>query len=176
MRPDDPPPEELSYAEAVRRHPAVVIGIAVLAILAGVLWLALRSPGYEAGAEILVAPVPAEEEAFVGIDVVHESGDATRTVQTAVSLLHSPAAAAGAATALGPPWTSRKVERTVRVEPQGESSVVVVTARARSGAEAVRVANAYAAAALSARDREVSRQIRARIAALDQRIGVTSPG
>jgi hypothetical protein len=176
MRHDHPPPEELSYMEAVRRHPRVVAGLAIVTLVFGVLWLAVRSPAYEAGAEVLVSPIAAEEQAFVGIDVIHESGDATRTVQTAAALLQSPAAAADAAGVLGPQGTGGDVERMVRVEPQGESSLVVVTARAASGDTAVRVANAYASAALRVRDRVVGAQIRDRIAGLDERLSAAAHG
>jgi uncharacterized protein involved in exopolysaccharide biosynthesis len=175
MRHDNHPPEGLSYADAVRRHPRVVAGIAVAAILVGALWLALRSPAYEASAEVLVSPVDPSQPAFVGIDVVHDSGDATRPVQTAVALLRSPAAAAGARASLGGRWTTSDIERMVRVDPQGESSLVDVTARATSGADAVRLANAYARASLQVRDRAVGEQMRQRIAVLDARIGAAPP-
>lgn len=171
MRHDDTPAVGLSYPEAVRRHPRVVVGIAAAALVVGLLWLAARSPGYEAVAEVLVAPIPAEEEAFVGIDVVHESGDATRTVQTAVALLQSRVAADEAATALGMRWSGRDIEKMVSVDPQGESSLVAVTGRAESGTDAVRVANAYASAALRVRDRVVGAQIAQRVAAIDARLG-----
>jgi uncharacterized protein involved in exopolysaccharide biosynthesis len=171
MRHDHPPPpQQLSYGGAVRRHPWVVAGIAILAIAVGVAWLLVRSPAYEASAEVLVSPLAAEQPAFVGIDVIHESGDATRTVQTAVALLQSPAAAAAAATALGPQWSGREVAQKVRVEPEGESSLVTVTARATTAADAVRIANAYASASLRVRDQTVGTQIRDRIADLDTRV------
>jgi capsular polysaccharide biosynthesis protein len=173
MRHDDHPPEGLSYTDAVRRHPRVVAGIAIAAILVGALWLGLRSPAYEASAEVLVAPVDPSEPAFVGIDVVHESGDATRTVQTAAALLTSPAAAAGARASLGGRWTTSDIERMVSVAPQGESSLVDVTARSASAADAVQLANAYALASLQVRDQTVGEQMRERIAVLDARIAAT---
>jgi uncharacterized protein involved in exopolysaccharide biosynthesis len=170
MRHDDTPAVGLSYPDAVRRHPRVVVGIAAAAIVVGLLWLAMRPPAYQAVATVLVAPVPADQDAFVGVDVVHDSGDATRNVQTAVALLHSPAAASDAARTLGTKWSARDIEDMVSVDPQGESSLVAVTARAKSGADAVRVANAYASSAVRVRDRTVGAQIAQRIAAIDGRL------
>jgi uncharacterized protein involved in exopolysaccharide biosynthesis len=175
--PDDhPPPAPMSYAEAVRRHPRVVLGVAIAALLVGLLWLLVRSPAYEASAKVLVAPVAAEDRAFVGLPVLRETGDATRTVQTAAGLLESPAAAAAAAIALGPDWTSPQVEASVSIEPQGESSLLAVTGRGESADEAARVANAYAGAGIRVRDGIVGAQIERRIVELDERLAVLPPG
>ena len=140
MPDDHPPPAPISYAEAIRRHPRVLLGIAAAALLVGMLWVLVRSPAYEASAKVLVAPVAAEERAFVGLPVLRETGDATRTVQTAAGLLESPAAAVTAATTLGPDWTGPQVDASVSIEAQGESSLVAVTGRGGSPGEAARVA------------------------------------
>jgi len=118
MPDDHPPPAPISYAEAVRRHPRVVLGVAAAALLVGLLWLLVRSPAYEASAKVLVAPVAAEERAFVGLPVLRETGDATRTVQTAAGLLESPAAASAAATALGPDRTVPRSRRASASRPR----------------------------------------------------------
>ena len=175
MPDDHPPPAPISYSEAIRRHPRVLLGIAAAALLVGMLWVLVRSPAYEASAKVLVAPVAAEERAFVGLSVLRETGDATRTVQTAAGLLDSPAAASAAATALGPERTGPEVQASVSIEPLGESSLIAVTGRAASPEEAARVANAYAGASIRLRDGIVGAQIERRIAELDQRLAELAP-
>jgi uncharacterized protein involved in exopolysaccharide biosynthesis len=175
--PDDHPlPAPISYAEAIRRHPRVLLGIAAAALLVGMLWVLVRSPDYEASAKVLVAPVAAEDRAFVGLPVLRETGDATRTVQTAAGLLESPAAASAAATALGPDRTGPQVEASVSIEAQGESSLIAVTGRGGSPEEAARVANAYANASIRLRDGIVGAQIERRIAELDVRLAALPTG
>jgi capsular polysaccharide biosynthesis protein len=171
-----PPGAAPSYAEAVRRHPRVVLSIVAVAVLVGVFWLAVRSPVYQASAEILVAPVSPDDRALVGLAVVRDAaGDPTRTIQTAASLLESPSSAEAAASILAGPWTRRAAQEAVRVEPLGQTSLVAVTARASSPREAIRVANAYAAGALRMRDRIVGAQIRQRVADLTDRLAAVPP-
>jgi capsular polysaccharide biosynthesis protein len=171
-----PPGAAPSYAEAVRRHPRVVLSIVAVAVLVGVLWLAVRSPVYQASAEILVAPVSPDDRALVGLAVVRDAaGDPTRTIQTAASLLESPSSAEAAASILAGPWTRRAAQEAVRVEPLGQTSLVAVTARGSSPREAIRVANAYAAGALRMRDRIVGAQIRQRVADLTDRLAAVPP-
>jgi capsular polysaccharide biosynthesis protein len=176
--PSEHPPDAAapSYAEAVRRHPRVVLGIAAVAVLLGVIWLAVRSPVYEASAEILVAPVSPDDRALLGLEVVRDAaGDPTRTIQTAASLLESPSSAAAAASTLAGAWTPRAAQMAVRVEPLGQTSLVAVTAHASSPQEAVRVANAYATGALHERDRIVGAQIRQRLADLTAQLAALPP-
>jgi len=160
-----------TYAVSIRRHPRVVVCIAAVAVLVGVVWLAVRSPAYQASAEILVAPVSSDDRALVGLDVVPDAaGDPTRTIQTAASLLEAPSSAAAAARTLGRSWTAPRVRDSVRVEPLGQTNLVAVTARGSSPRQAASVANAYAAAALSVRDRVVSAQIAQRLDDLDAQL------
>jgi uncharacterized protein involved in exopolysaccharide biosynthesis len=171
-----PPAAGPSYGVAIRRHRRVVLGVAAVGLVAGLLWLALRSPAYEATADILVAPVSPNDEALIGVQVIRDApGDPTRTMQTAASVLESPASAAAAASVLRGAWTQGKVEDAVRVEPSGETSIVAVTARASSARDAAQVANAYAAGALRVRNRIVGAQIARRSFALDQRLRLLRP-
>ena len=50
------------------------------------LWLAQRSPTYEATAEILVTPLPQDDPTFQGLPFLRDYGEATRTIQTAATL------------------------------------------------------------------------------------------
>jgi Mrp family chromosome partitioning ATPase len=140
----------VAYLRAVRAHPLLVGFIVLVALVTAVVWQHSRTPSYEATAQVLVTPV-ADESAYVGLPaiVTSASADPSRTVQTATSILESPAAAALAASNLGSGWTKQAVARSVSVQPRGESDVISVTGKAGSGAQAAALAAAYARAALA---------------------------
>jgi capsular exopolysaccharide synthesis family protein len=139
------------YVRAVSSH-AVLFVLVTLATLAGAAaLLSARSPNYEATAELLVTPLQQDDRTFLGIQLLRDSGDPTRTVQTAAALIGSPIAATRTAQQLGGGQTRQSVEDAVKVEPLGESNIVGVTADASSSGAAARLANAYAANALLVR-------------------------
>jgi Mrp family chromosome partitioning ATPase len=152
-----------AYLRAIRAHRLLVVAVLLATLLACIAWLAQRSPQYKATAELLINPLAQSDDTFLGLPVIKDSGDPTRTMQTAAALLESPAAARATARRLGGGWTERRVLDHVNVEPEGESNILAVTAKARSGRKAADTANAFAAAALRQRDaalrREVSRVI-----------------
>ena len=81
------------YVEAVRGHGLLVALIIGVVVAAAVGWLALRTPQYEASAEIFVTPLPAESVSLVGIPLLQDLREPTRTIQTAAALVSSQAAA-----------------------------------------------------------------------------------
>lgn len=151
------------FARAVRAHWRFVALITVLATLAAALALALRAPRYEARAQILITPAAQDDETFVGLDVLRDTGEPTRTAQTAAALLESTDAAQVVARQLGDEWNESKVLEAVDVAPQGESDVLGVTAVAESPELAARLANEFARAAVATRFERLNGQLRARI-------------
>src|SRR4051812_7815462 len=141
------------YLRAIRAHRVVVPLIVLAALVGAILYLALRSPSYEANADILITPLPQDDQTFIGVQVVRDSpADPTRTVQTAANLIDTPQAAGLAAKRLGDGWTLEKVQSAVDVEPKGGSNILSATATVgTSGAEAAKVANEYARSALDSR-------------------------
>ena len=132
---------------------------------AGVL-LATRSPTYEATAELLVTPLQQDDRTFIGITLLRDSGDPTRTVQTAAALIASPDVARRTAQALGGGITQDGVERTVQVEPLGESNILGVIAQAASANEAATLANRYVRESLQLRSEVLRAQVVRAIAGL----------
>ncbi len=161
------------YIRAIRAH-RLVVALTILAALVGAIgWLALRTPDYEAKAQLLVTPLPQDDNTFLGIPMLRDSGDPTRTVQTAATLVKSPEAEALAARRLGEGWSRQSVSESVEVEPEGESNILAVTGTADSGPLAARVANEFVRAALGTREARLRQeigtevdQLRARIEAL----------
>jgi capsular polysaccharide biosynthesis protein len=140
-----------TLVRSVRRHPLLVCLVPLVAVVAALAWHAARSDSYEATAEILVTPAPDDGGADSSLPLLRTSGDRTRIVQTAASLIDSPGAAQRTATALGFDWTPERVDGAVTVEPVGQTDVIAVTAQAGSSEKATQIANTFAAAALRAR-------------------------
>src|SRR4051794_39677794 len=140
-----------SYLRAVRAHLVLVIAITVAAGIAALAWGQLRTPSYETSAQMLVTPISADDSTYLGLPLVRDTGDPPRTLQTAATLIDSPRAAQLTAQRLGPGWTQRRVDHAISVTPQGQSSIVDVTATGTSAAQASRIANTYARAVIDAR-------------------------
>jgi capsular exopolysaccharide synthesis family protein len=157
------------YLRAVAAHRLLVFSTTLLAVLGAVAWLALRSPDYEATAELLVTPLPQDDRSFFGLDLFRDSGDPTRTVQTAATVLRTPEAAEEAARKLGGDFTRSRVLESVEVEPRGQSSVLAVRGRDPDPETAARIADEYAAGILEVRRRRLSDQVDKRIELLEAR-------
>src|SRR5205085_9818235 len=140
-----------SYLRAVRAHLVLVIAITVAAGVAALAWGQLRTATYEATAEMLVTPISSDDSTYLGLPLVRDTGDPPRTLQTAATLIDSPRAAQLAARRLGHGWTQRKVENAVDVTPEGQSSIVDITASDTSANGSAHVANVFVKAVTDAR-------------------------
>jgi Mrp family chromosome partitioning ATPase len=159
------------YLRAIRAHRLVVLLITLGVVLTAIAWLvAVRTPTYQASAQLLVSPLPADDQAFVGLPVLRDYGDPTRTVQTAANLITSPPAAQSTAEVLGDGWTRTRVLDSIDVEPQGESNILSVTGHAPSGPAAARLANTYARQVLDVRQAELRRQTEPMLSELTARL------
>ena len=169
----DPPVQQQGalgpYLRAIGSHRWTVLLITALTVGACATWLAVRAPTYEAKAELLVTPLPQSDTTFLGVQVLRESSEPTRTMQTAATLVTSRRTAQLTAARLGGDWTTQDVEDAVSVKPQGESNIVAVTAHDDVAADAARIANIYAAAALENRQVVLRDQVDAAILQLRSR-------
>ena len=111
------------YVRAIRAHRLVVVVITAVVCVVAYAWYAHRAPTFEASTKILLTPLSIDEPTFSGVQVIHESNDPTRTVQTAAALLESPQAAQDAARRLGRGYTRESVQAAVKVRPQGETNI-----------------------------------------------------
>ncbi len=146
------------YIRAIRSHRVLVLLVTLAAIAAAVAWTALRSPTYTATAEMLVTPVAQDDQTFLGLPVLRDSGDPTRSVQTAGNQIHSSEAATRTAAKLGGSWTRNKVLDAIKVTPEGQSNILAVAAKADSAKEAARLANTFTISALDARRDVLTKQ------------------
>jgi polysaccharide biosynthesis transport protein len=154
-----PEPALSTYLRALKSHWVVFTLIVLGTVGAAVAWTIVRAPSYQATARILVSPVPADDRTFVGVQVVRDTGDPTRTVQTAATLVESKDAAARTADRLGPGRSAGQVGAAVTVEPLGQSNVLAVRAEADTPEQAARIATEFARSALVVRSEAVKSQV-----------------
>src|SRR4051794_20961185 len=147
------------YLRALRAHRLAVALSIVACLLGSLAWMQLRTPDYKADAEVLVTPLPEGDETFVGIPFLVSSGDPTRTVQTAATLISSTAAADETARLLDNGMSGSDVSEAIVVKPKGESNVLSVEATAESAEVARDMANTFARSSLGLRTRQLQRQI-----------------
>ena len=156
-------------AQAVRAHPFIVLAIAALALAVAAVTLRGQDRQYTATAEVLVSPFDQYDRAVLGLDLIRDSGDPSRTLQTAAALLESRAAAQRTAETLGDGWSADRVLAAVEIQPLGESNVLGVTATATDGDDATRLADLFTRTALELRSDRLARQVDARVAQLEAR-------
>jgi capsular exopolysaccharide synthesis family protein len=158
------------YLRALAGHRTLVVFVTLAAVAASVAWLSARMPAYEATAQLLVTPLPQDDRTFLGLQMIRDSGDPTRTVQTAAALMKSEQAAALTAQRLGSDWSARRVAAAVDVEPVGESNILAVSARWRDAVGAARLANEFTDAALRSRSIVLREQIDAAFTRLREQV------
>jgi tyrosine-protein kinase len=147
------------YVRAIRARSLVVALATIAALGVAAALLATREPTYTSTAQLLVTPLPQDDRTFLGTTLLRDSGDPTRTVQTAAALVDSPLAAQRTARRLGGGSSGQAVQSHVNVQPLGESNILSVTASATTAAGAARLANEYAQSALAVRAEEIRSQI-----------------
>jgi capsular exopolysaccharide synthesis family protein len=141
-----------------------VLLVTLAAVGGSLLYLSLREEEYEATANLLVTPLPQDDQTFLGLQLLRDSGDPTRTIQTAATLVESPAAARATAERVNRGMDADDVLEDVEVQAEGESNILAVTATADSPRRAARLANEFARAALEVRQRALDQQVRVAVA------------
>ncbi len=157
------------YLRAIRSRALVVALITLAAVGVAAVLLATRSPSYKSTAQLLVSPLPQDDSTFLGTGLLRDSGDPTRTVQTAAALVASPLAADRTARRLGGGLTGSEVSGNVDVQPLGQSNILSVTASSGTPAEATRLANQYALSALAVRNEQIRGQVEVAIRSVGSR-------
>ena len=161
-----PDPPLASYLAAISAHRWVVALVALGTLAGSMAFLSLRSAEYKATTDLLVEPLPQDDETFLGLPLLRDTGDPVRTVQTAAALVESAGSAPRGAT--------------IEVNPKGESNILAVDAIASSPEESAAAANGFANSAIAARNEQLERlggqlvrQLDARIAAIPPEDAVT---
>jgi tyrosine-protein kinase len=159
----------IPYLRAVRAHWLLVAAIVFAAVVAAVTWQKARARSYAATAQVLVAPV-SNGGPYVGLPVVTEASNfPSRMLQTATSVLKSPAAASATATRIPGHWSQKRVSESIAVQPLGESNIVSITGTASSPSQAATLANVYARQTLSLHLAQLINEAKVEIGQLQER-------
>ena len=164
------------YLRAIRAHPLLVATVVILAVVAAVAWHKTRTPAYKATVQVLVSPVSSGGP-YVGLPVVTESSNfPSRTLQTATSVLKSPAAALATSTRVPGHWTEERVTGAISVQPLGESNIVSITGTTNVASQAAMLANTYTHEVLSLHATQLAGEAKAEIKQLQTRQKSTEAG
>lgn len=151
------------YLRAIRARKRVIVAVLAVALAASALLVSMTAPTYETSSKLLIDPWPQFDSSTADVGLLRDTGDPTRTLETAVALMESNIAAEATARRLGDGWTAQRVTDATRVEVQGESNVVALVAGASDPQEAARIANAYAEGVLQTRRDSIARRVDAAI-------------
>jgi capsular polysaccharide biosynthesis protein len=158
-----------SLGRALARRWPIVVGLALIALIAATASVAHRSASYHSTAKLLLNPLPQYDITFIGTGLLRDGGDPGGTAATTAQVLHSRTMAREAGRLLGDGTTPGSVLGAVQVTPAVQTNVLDVVATAGRPARAVRIANSFIGAVQSTRWRTISPQLDRRIAALTAR-------
>ena len=144
------------------RERALLVGvITALTVVAAVAYVVTTEKTYEATADVLVSPIPADDPTLPALGLVTETQDPTVAVETAAQLIDNDAVAARTQKKLSSSESVTQIQDDVQVSPIGSSNVIAVTATQPTPENAADLANAYAAAGIAERNVALRQRIEA---------------
>jgi non-specific protein-tyrosine kinase len=154
------------YLQALREHWLLIALLVVVAVGAAAAYALTAEKRYEAGVDVLVLPVQGDDETFIGIPVLRESGVQARSVLTAARLIETPQVAELVKEELNLSRTPRGLLASIEATPLEQSSIVNVKAESGSAEGAANLANAFAGALIE----QQTEQFQAALASVVERL------
>ena len=148
----------------------VVVVCTVITLGAAAAYVSLAHRRYTAQAEMLVAPVPTSANTFVGLPVLQSSGDPTRDVLTASTLITNTTVASEVVSSLNLRETPNALLANVQAVPIGQSNLVSVEATASSAGEAQSIANDFVTQVVATRSAALHDAVAKEILVLQARL------
>jgi capsular polysaccharide biosynthesis protein/MinD-like ATPase involved in chromosome partitioning or flagellar assembly len=156
------------FARALRERWLIVAITVVAAIAAAGFYVSSATPTYQAQANLLISPET--DTNLSALPLFRSSSDPTRDTETASLLVYTPETAQQAARLLHTSESAQAVLARVQVTPVAGSDVIAVTASASTPAEAARVANAFAQAAIAVLGLRLQAQLKTAIPRLEAQV------
>jgi polysaccharide biosynthesis transport protein len=156
------------YLQALRDHWLLIVTFVAVAVAAAVAYSVLATPRYEASADILVTPVQASDDTFIGINVLRKSGLEARSVLTAAHLLQTTQVAEAAKRRLHSSASPEALLGSITVTPQSQTNILTVVGKADSADAAAATANAFAHALLHQRSGIFQHDVRSVVGRLEE--------
>ncbi len=157
-----PPTEQAGlgfYVEVLRERIRLVVGILAVTLAAAAVYLITVDKVYEAPAELLITPVPADDPVLASLGLPRASADPTRDVETAAALAESIDVAERAQEDLGTTQSARSLLGDISADPVASSNLVTITASDSTPEGAADKANAFARATVEDRTDALHEQI-----------------
>jgi capsular exopolysaccharide synthesis family protein len=147
------------YQQAVLEHAWVLALCVLVAVAAAGIYVAVTPKRYTAQAEMLVAPVQGGEATLISLPILHSSGDPTRDVLTASSLITTPQVAEAVVAALHLDESPGDLLDDVSASPVGQSNLVALEVEASSALLAQKIANEFTRQVIATRSRALHQAI-----------------
>ncbi len=153
------------YLTAFRDRWYLIVALVVIAVGATALYSLTAAKRYKAQADLVVTPIAADDPTFLGITTPLRNLSQSEPVITAARIAEAPAVTGRVQKRLG-------LDRSpnVQVKPLAQSNIVTVVATASSGAQAARIANAYAESVVALRRADFQSELERAIARLESRL------
>jgi len=154
------------YVQTIREHAKLIILTTLVTTLAAALYVGTAEKTYQAEADMLVTPVPANDDNLNGLGLIRESNDPTRDVQTAARLVTSVDVARKAVSKLDTERSPRSLLADVKAVPIAQSNLVAVTAKGATPSSAQNLANVFGESVVEDRTDKLHAQLDAAITTL----------
>lgn len=160
-----------NYTRVLREQWPLMAAITVLCVAVAFLSQAFATPSYTASSDLLISPVDASDNTFVGINVFRNtSSDPTSNVLTLARYLKTPATAAIVKSRLHLPDSPSQLLNSISVQPLSQTGIVSIVASARSAPLSTALANAFADATIARRSQQVQADVGAIITRLEAQL------
>src|SRR5919197_4024869 len=138
------------YLSALRQRWLLIALIVLVSVGTTLAFTRRAQKRYEARADVVVMPLPAADDTFVGLPVLRES-DQSRSVLTIARLVKSPQIADLVRRRFRLHLARNRLLASVAASPQEQSNVVTITGTSSTPRGAVRIANGFASALIEQR-------------------------
>jgi polysaccharide biosynthesis transport protein len=159
----------LRYLQALREHWILIAAVVIAAVATAAVYSLTAPKRYKASTDVLVTPIAANDETFVGISVLRETTQ-SRSVVTAARLIKTAAVANEVKSKLHLPTSTGALLGKIEVKPQEQSNIVTIQATAGSASEAANLANGFAEALIAQRSQQFQQELAAVINRLRDRL------
>ncbi len=132
------------YIAVIRERIRIVILALVVTLGAVILYLATATKTYQATAQVVVTPLPAQSQSFFILPTIYQSSDPTRDVETASKLITNQNVAEAVQKKLDLSESPEALLSEVTAEPVASSNFVAVSAKDSDPGQAQAIANAFA--------------------------------
>lgn len=153
------------YLQAIQAHWRLILLLVVIATAASAALVATTPKQYEATADIILTPLPGNDDTFQGFSLFRQSFDGSSSVVTASRVFNSAQTRVPGIEAL----RGRGLDATVTAEPLAQADIVSIRATAGSADAAARAANLFADTAVASRTALFQRDLRDHIGRLERR-------